>query len=218
MADKLTGTFVTLEGIDGSGKTSVLRQIVAYLAAHLSADQYVITREPGGNSISEAIRQVILDPRNTGMDARTEALLYAASRRQYLVETVLPALRAGKLVISDRYVDSSLVYQGSGRHLGIDPVRQINAFATDGLMPQLTLYFDIEPAEGLARINSHRAGEKVDRLDQERLQFYQDTRNAYLKLAAQEPERIITLDASQPLATVTEQALTVMRARLKELQ
>ena len=178
----------------------------------------MITREPGGNSISEAIRHVILDPRNTGMDARTEALLYAASRRQYLVETVLPALRAGKLVISDRYVDSSLVYQGSGRHLGIDPVRQINAFATDGLMPQLTLYFDIEPAEGLARINSHRAGEKVDRLDQERLQFYQDTRNAYLKLAAQEPDRIITLDASQPLATVTEQALTVMRARLKELQ
>ena len=97
-------------------------------------------------------------------------------------------------------------------------MRQINAFATDGLMPQLTLYFDIEPAEGLARINSHRAGEKVDRLDQERLQFYQDTRNAYLKLAAQEPDRIITLDASQPLATVTEQALTVMRARLKELQ
>ena len=135
--------FITIEGPEGSGKSSVCRRIYEKLL-ELGYD-VILTREPGGTPISEAIRDVILNKQNTSMDGRTEALLYAASRRQHLVEKVWPALKEGKIVLCDRYLDSSLAYQGGARGLGVDEILGINMFATEGTFPDTTLLFDIEP-------------------------------------------------------------------------
>lgn len=156
---------------------------------------YVVTREPGGIEIAEKIRSIILDPLHTAMDARTEALLYAAARSQHLAEKVEPALRAGKAVICDRFVDSSLVYQGYARGLGIKNVWAINRFAIGDLMPDVTLYLDIEPEVGLARIDAHD-GREVNRLDLENLEFHRKVREGYFLLKEQFPERIRVIDAS----------------------
>lgn len=155
---------------------------------------YVVTREPGGIEIAEKIRSIILDPLHTAMDARTEALLYAV-RDQHLAEKVEPALRAGKAVICDRFVDSSLVYQGYARELGIENVWAINRFAIGDLMPDVTLYLDIEPEVGLARIDAHD-GREVNRLDLENLEFHRKVREGYFLLKEQFPERIRVIDAS----------------------
>jgi len=196
----LNGKFISFEGPDGAGKTSVLKAIGQELSVKYG-DDLVLTREPGGNKISESIRNIILDSANTEMDARTEALLYAAARRQHLKETVIPALESGKIVISDRYVDSSIAYQGAGRSIGEDEVWQMNQFATDGLEPDLTIYLDIEPQEGIQRIKQHRQNE-INRLDVEQLAFHQRVRSAYLKLLEQYPGRIKLIDASQPFDEV----------------
>ena len=157
--------FITIEGPEGSGKTTAVYTAVNELEK--MGYQIVRTREPGGTPISEQIRNVILDKNNTAMDQRTEALLYAASRRQHLVEKVWPALKEGKIVVCDRYLDSSLAYQGGARGLGVDNILNVNNFATEGTFPDLTLLFDIQPELGLARIaaNSNR---EVNRLDQGR--------------------------------------------------
>ena len=156
----MSGTFITFEGPDGAGKTSVLRAIVQRLTP-LLGDRLVLTREPGGkdSQVAEAIRDLVLDPNLPSMDAWTEALLYAASRRQHLVDTVLPALAADKVVVSDRYVDSSIAYQGGGRDLGIESVTTINQFATKGVMLTATVYLDIRPEVGLQRIQENRQDE-----------------------------------------------------------
>lgn len=206
---------MTFEGPDGSGKTSVLNSVVEMLNQTSKKNDYILTREPGGNRISEDIRGIVLDPRNTEMDEKTEALLYAAARRQHLVDTILPALNEGKLVLCDRFVDSSLAYQGAGRHIGVYQVAKINEFATDGLQPDLTFYFDIEPEVGLARIKNHRQDE-VNRLDQESLQFYEDVRAQYLCLARENPKRIIKIDARKSLADVTAQVLALLENKLAE--
>ncbi|MFJ6957043.1 MAG: dTMP kinase [Ligilactobacillus animalis] len=206
----MSGFFITFEGTDGSGKTSVLNAIEAKLKA--AKIDYLRTREPGGNRISEQIRNVILDEKFTEMDARTEALLYAAARRQHLVETVLPALEAGKVVLCDRFVDSSLVYQGAGRGIGVAEVKQMNQFATDGLEPDLTIYLAIEPSLGLERIKKNRQDE-VNRLDKEALSFYETVYQAYQKLAA-ENERIVTIDASQKLADVIADVELVLSSKI----
>lgn len=211
----MKGIFVTFEGPDGSGKTSVLNSVVEMLNQTSKKNDYILTREPGGNRISEDIRGIVLDPRNTEMDEKTEALLYAAARRQHLVDTILPALNEGKLVLCDRFVDSSLAYQGAGRHIGVYQVAKINEFATDGLQPDLTFYFDIEPEIGLARIKNHRQDE-VNRLDQESLQFYEDVRAQYLCLARENPKRIIKIDARKSLADVTAQVLALLENKLAE--
>ena len=158
--------FITFEGGEGSGKSSALRLLDEKLRAE--GFQTVLTREPGGTPIAEQIRNVILDRANTAMDARTEALLYAASRRQHLVEKVWPAIKEGKLVLCDRYLDSSLAYQGGARGLGIDEVLNVNLFATEGTYPDLTLLFDIEPELGLERI-AKNAQREVNRLDLEKI-------------------------------------------------
>ncbi|GAB9260081.1 MULTISPECIES: dTMP kinase [Ligilactobacillus] len=206
----MSGFFITFEGTDGSGKTSVLNAIEAKLKA--AKIDYLRTREPGGNRISEQIRNVILDEKFTEMDARTEALLYAAARRQHLVETVLPALEAGKVVLCDRFVDSSLVYQGAGRGIGVAEVKQMNQFATAGLEPDLTIYLAIEPSLGLERIKKNRQDE-VNRLDKEALSFYETVYQAYQKLAA-ENERIVTIDASQKLADVIADVELVLSSKI----
>ncbi|KRM60444.1 thymidylate kinase [Paucilactobacillus vaccinostercus DSM 20634] len=196
----MAGKFISFEGPDGAGKTSVIKILGDELQAKLG-NQLMLTREPGGNSISEAIRQIILDPKNTQMDARTEALLYAAARRQHLVEQIIPALDRGQVVLCDRYVDSSIAYQGAGREIGEREVWNMNQFAIDGLEPDLTIYLDIKSEEGIRRIMEHRTGE-INRLDVEQLEFHQRVRQSYLHLQRAYPQRIKLIDASQPLDVV----------------
>ena len=193
------GFLVSLEGPEGAGKTSVLEALIPILEDR--GIEVLSTREPGGVLIGEKIREVILDPSHTEMDPKTELLLYIASRRQHLVEKVLPALATGKLVIMDRFIDSSVAYQGFGRGLDIEAIDWLNEFATDGLKPDLTLYFDIEVEEGLARIaaNSDR---EINRLDMEGLDLHRKVRQGYLSLLEKEADRIVKIDASLPLDQV----------------
>ncbi|MGM9891904.1 dTMP kinase [Limosilactobacillus sp.] len=212
----MVGKFISFEGPDGAGKTSVLRQIKADLENELGTEQVMYTREPGGNHISEQIRQVLFNPENTDMDGRTEALLFAAARRQHIVSEIVPALRAGQVILCDRYVDSSIAYQGAGRQLGEDAIWQMNQFAIDGLLPQLTVYLDIESEIGLRRIAEHRA-DQVNRLDKEKLSFHRTVRQAYLRLYHRYPERIKLVDASQPLAKVVADVRQTIHARFPDL-
>lgn len=208
---KVSGFFVTFEGTDGAGKTSVLQALETKLKK--TKVDYLRTREPGGDPIAEKIRKVILDQEAVVMDPRTEALLYAAARRQHLVRTILPALAQDKLVLCDRFVDSSLAYQGAGRHLGVKEVAMINEFATDGLRPDLTIYLDIAPKLGLERIKQNRQDE-VNRLDQEDLTFYEEIYQAYQELAKHEPERIVKIDATKSLPEVIAQVEQVLAQRI----
>ena len=203
--------FITLEGPEGSGKTTAVNAAVRELEK--LGYSIVRTREPGGTPIAEQIRNVILDKANTAMDPRTEALLYAASRRQHLVEKVWPAVKEGKIVICDRYLDSSLAYQGGARGLGIENILNINMFATEGTFPDLTLLFDIDPEVGLARIAAN-ASREVNRLDLEKLDFHKNVRNTFLDLAKRYPDRFVIIDASKSQEEVAKATLDVILARL----
>lgn len=203
--------FITLEGPEGSGKTTAVEAAVKKLQE--MGYEIVRTREPGGTPIAEQIRNVILDKENTAMDGRTEALLYAASRRQHLVEKVWPALKEGKIVICDRYLDSSLAYQGGARGLGIDEILNINLFATENTWPDLTLLFDIKPEIGLARISAN-ANREVNRLDLEKLDFHNKVRDSFLQLAKRWPERFVIIDASLDRETVAKNTMEAILSRL----
>jgi len=205
------GLFVTFEGGEGAGKSSVLHAI----GKELSEEGYQVleTREPGGIEIAEKIRHVILDTSHTAMDARTEALLYAAARRQHLVEKVVPALQEGKIVLCDRFIDSSLAYQGYARGLGMDEVYKVNDFAIEHCMPELTLLFDIEPSEGLSRIAANK-GREQNRLDLEEIDFHQKVHDAYHHLADKYPDRIKVINAGQSFDNVKSAAYQALRARL----
>ena len=204
--------FISFEGPDGSGKSTVLKQVVAQIGPRLKT-QYLVTREPGGSKIAEKIRQLILDPVNEEMSAKTEALLYAASRSQHMFETVIPALKAGKVVFSDRFVDSSLAYQGAGRDLGIAAVKQINDFATSKIEPDLTIFFDVKPQIGLDRIAKERAGQE-DRLEQEKLIFHQKVYRGYQEVNQAYPKRIVVVNANKPLNLVVEDCVKIIANRL----
>jgi dTMP kinase len=197
------GLFVSFEGPEGAGKTTIINMLMEQLKK--DGFQVTSTREPGGIEIAEQIREVILNKKNTAMDARTEALLYAAARRQHLVEKVKPALEVGGILLCDRFIDSSLAYQGFARGLGIDEVLTINQFAIEDMMPRVTLYFDLDPKIGLERIHNHN-GREVNRLDLENIEFHQKVREGYLILADRYPERIVKIDASRPLQQVFEEA------------
>lgn len=203
--------FVTIEGPEGSGKSSVTKKVTEMLEKEGFC--VVLTREPGGTPIAEQIRNVILDKANTKMDGMTEALLYAASRRQHLVEKVWPLSKEGKIVISDRFLDSSLAYQGGARGLGIDKILALNQYATDGYYPDLTLLFDIEPEIGLARIAAN-ASREVNRLDLEKIDFHRNVRNTFLALAKRFPDRYVILDASKPFDDVVKDAYKTIKDRL----
>ena len=203
--------FITLEGPEGSGKTTAVEAAVKKLEE--MGCQIVRTREPGGTPISEQIRNVILDKGNTAMDGRTEALLYAASRRQHLVEKVWPALKEGKIVICDPYLDSSLAYQGGARGLGIEEVLNINLFATENTWPDLTLLFDIKPEIGLARINAN-ANREVNRLDLEKIEFHNKVRESFLALARRFPDRYVIIDASLSRDEVAKATMEAILSRL----
>ena len=203
--------FITLEGPEGSGKTTAVEAAVKKLQE--MGYEIVRTREPGGTPIAEQIRNVILDKNNTAMDGRTEALLYAASRRQHLVEKVWPALKEGKIVICDRYLDSSLAYQGGARGLGVENILNVNLFATENTWPDLTLLFDIKPEIGLARINAN-ANREVNRLDLEKIEFHNKVRQTFLDLAARYPERFVIIDASQSREEVAKATMEAILSRL----
>ncbi len=195
------GIFITFEGPDGSGKTTVSKGV--YNKCLEMGINVIYTREPGGIEIAEEIRKIILDPKNVTMDSKTEALLYAASRRQHLVEKVKPALDEGKVVLCDRFVDSSLAYQGCGRHLGIDEVWSINNFAIEGFMPTKTIYLDISAEEGLKRIETR---EFKDRLDQEAIQFHLDVQQGYKQIVEKFKDRMVIVDASKTVDEVIDEA------------
>ncbi len=188
-----------MEGLDGAGKST----LVAGLAASLDA---IVLREPGGVELSERIRALVADPA-LHVDARAEALLFAAARAQLVAERVRPLLAAGAVVLLDRFVDSSLAYQGGGRGLGVEAVRALNEFGTGGLVPDRTLLLRIDPAAGLARI----AGRSQDRLESAGLEFFAAVARVYDALAEAEPERFVVLDASLPPGEVLEAALRALR-------
>lgn len=201
------GFFITVEGGEGAGKTTVLDQIEHQLKQ--DGRDVIRTREPGGIRIAEQIRTVILDVNHTEMDSRTEALLYAAARRQHLVEKVIPALNEGKIVLCDRFIDSSLAYQGYARKIGFNEVKEINEFAIEGHLPDLTLFFDVDPVVGMSRINADYNRE-VNRLDQEKLEFHERVREGYSKVMTVYRDRIIKIDANQPIELVFTAAMNVI--------
>ena len=195
-------TFITFEGGDGAGKSTQ----VALLAEELRARglDVVLTREPGGTPIAERIRDVVLGLENLGLDSRSEALLYAASRAEHVAKLVQPALDAGKVVICDRYLDSSVAYQGIGRGLGREEVRDLNLWATRGLLPDLTVLLDVEHTAGLTRV------EDPNRIEAEPEEFHADVRQAFLTLAAAEPERFLVLPAHDSREAIAERVLTAV--------
>ncbi|MGF7035712.1 dTMP kinase [Paenibacillus mucilaginosus] len=205
------GFFVTVEGGEGAGKTSAIGAIVQ-AAADLGGE-VVSTREPGGIPIAEKIRELILDRSHTEMDSRTEALLYAAARRQHLTQRVIPALQSGQVVVCDRFIDSSLAYQGHARGLGMAEVLAVNAFAVEGWMPDLTLYMDVRPEVGLARIQADTSRE-LNRLDLEKLEFHRKVREGYLQLLERYPERIVRIDAESDLPVVLEEIRRLVNQKL----
>lgn len=205
------GLWITFEGGEGAGKSTVISRLAAALGE--IGQDVLVTREPGGVELAEQIRALILDPRHTAMNARTEALLYAAARSQHLTEKIMPALQRGAIVLCDRFVDSSLVYQGFARGLGMDEVWAINRFAIGSSLPDLTLYLDIEPRQGLARIQTDAKREQ-NRLDLETLDFHHKVREGYLLLKRQHADRIVMIDAGRPLEQVTEEALSHVQKQI----
>jgi dTMP kinase len=191
--------FITFEGPEGGGKTTQIQLLGQALTA--AGRRVVVTREPGGTAIGNAIRSVLLDSANTAMSARAEALLFNAARAQLVGEVIQPARQAGQIVLCDRYADSTLAYQGYGRHLDLGALRALIAFATGELQPDLTIFLNIDPAVGLARKRSLTADE-WNRLEEEHLSFHQRVRAGFLTLAAAEPARWLVVDGAQSIAAV----------------
>lgn len=208
----MRGIFITIEGPDGSGKTTALQQVVPRLQQEMNR-KVVATREPGGSPIAEKIRSLILDPSHTDMDSRTEALLYAASRRQHLIEKVLPVLESGDVIFCDRFVDSSIAYQGYARGIGEEGIREINQFATEGLEPDVTLYIDVPAKVGIQRIHANLDEREYNRLDQEKLAFHEKVRAGYLQLAKANPERIVVVDGTMSREAVAEACYHIIKNR-----
>lgn len=204
----MAGVFITFEGGEGSGKTTIANMIQKTLAQE--GYHVVLTREPGGVEIAEKIRDIIHDVKYINMDRKTEALLYAASRRQHLVEKVIPALENDAIVICDRFVDSSMVYQGIARGIGIDEVYQMNLFATENILPKRTIFFDIQPEDGLKRVYENKDRE-VNRLDLENIDFHRKVYQGYLSLCDKFPNRIVKIDASLDIDHVYQQVLRKIR-------
>jgi dTMP kinase len=197
--------FIAFEGGEGAGKSTQ----EGILADHLQGRGHTVvrTREPGGTPAAEAIRDVVLSPRFAGLDPRAEALLFAAARGDHVARVVRPALEQGSVVICDRYLDSSVAYQGVGRSLGADAVRELSLWATQDLLPDLTIVLDIDPEVGLARVSD------PDRLEAEPLSYHQQVRQGFLELAARDSQRYLVIDAKQPVDVIAE----VIRERVMSL-
>lgn len=204
--DHQRGTFIVFEGGDGAGKSTQMEALMRWMEAR--GEQVLVTREPGGTAIGARIREVLLDPEAAEMDARTEALLYAADRAQHVKQIIEPALKAGKIVLSDRFLDSSLAYQGAARGLGIEQILQISEWATGGLLPDVVFYLSVDPVEALARSES-----EPDRIEQEASDFHAQVAQGYLQLAQRFPSRFVVVDASAPVSQVHAKVVQVITER-----
>ena len=202
----MTGLFIVFEGGDGSGKSTQLARLVESLRA--DGHHVVATREPGGTAIAEQIRHVILDPANADLCDRAEALLYAASRAEHVHHVVRPALERGEIVVSDRYMDSSIVYQGLGRGLGADEVRDLNLWATEGLRPDLTIVLDVDVAFGLDRVGT------PDRLELAPREMHERIRGYYREMAQSDPSHYTLLDAHRSVDVIATDVLSRVRPLL----
>ncbi|WFA08484.1 dTMP kinase [Tissierella sp. Yu-01] len=198
----MKGKFITLEGPDGSGKSTIIELISDYM--NKKGIEFIVTREPGGTPIGEEIRAIILDNANVNMGAETEALLYAAARSQHIHEKILPALNEGKIVFSDRFVLSSLAYQGVGRGLGIEKVKSINDFGLRDVYPDLILFFDIDPELTLKRKTISMGG---DRLEQEGNEFHRRVYDGYMELIKKYPQNVKKIDANKSVEEVLNQSI-----------
>ncbi len=207
----MDGKFIVFEGPDGSGKTTIIKQVKTLLENKDYDISYY--REPGGTKISEKIRSIIIDNDNSMMDAKTEALLFASSRAQLVAEKIIPDLKAGKIVICDRFVMSSLLYQGLGRSLGIDNVKLINDFATGGLKPDLTLFFNIDYKTALER---KRANFSPDRLENEDFSFHKTIFDGYLKMADLYKDEIVKVDARKSIEDLTKDVINIIYKLLED--
>ena len=207
---QLNGKFITFEGPEGSGKTSVIEGIKRFFDDN-NID-YITTREPGGIRIAEEIRDIILNKNNVEMDAHAEALLFAAARGQHLSEKVLPALKEGKIVICDRFIDSSLAYQGHARGLGIEEVYSINKFAIGDTLPDLTIFIDVPPHVGLKRVFNNTR--KVDRLDLEDISFHEKVYEGYKILSDKFEDRFKTIDGTKSKEQVIKDTIEVIKTIL----
>ena len=205
--------FITFEGVEGCGKSSIINYVYQELIKENK--KIILTREPGGVKISEDIRNIILDKSNTNLDKRTETLLFAASRRQHLVEKVWPALANNTIVLCDRYIDSSLAYQGIANEVGMDEVLNVNMFATENTLPNYTILLDLDPIIGLERINKN-SNREVNRIDLKQISFHEKVRNGYLLLAKKYPERIIVINANNSFDIVKNEVLQVIREKINE--
>ena len=197
----MQGVFITFEGPDGSGKTTQIRLLSEYLKE--KSYPVVLTREPGGTEISEKIRSIILDPENSEMDPMTEALLYAAGRAQHVAQLIKPSVEEGKIVLSDRFMDSSIAYQGYGRNLG-DKIRIINEYAVAGVHPDLTFFLDLSAEDGMKRAE-HR--QKLDRLEQESIDFHKKVYEGYLELSKIYKDRYVIIDASRSVEDISKEII-----------
>jgi dTMP kinase len=204
--------FITFEGPDGSGKSTQIKLLAEHLTGLGHAPRVLLTREPGGTEISEQVRRVLHDLRNQAMQPRAEILLYSAARAQLVGEKIRPHLAAGGVVLCDRYADSTLAYQGYGHGLEIEALRQITNFATQDLKPDLTLLFDLDPAEGLQRRQA--GGGEWNRMDDLTLAFHQRVRAGYLELARAEPARWVVLDAARPADVLQADVQRIVEGRI----
>lgn len=206
----MAGLFITMEGTDGSGKTLQSKILSKYLIK--KGFKVIITREPGGTEISEKIRDIIIDKKNSMMDNYTEALLYAAARAQIVAEIIQPNLESGNVVICDRFLDSSIVYQGIARGLGIDTIENINKFATKGISPDITFFMDIPPEKALAR---RQKASSLDRIEMEKIEFHKNVYLGYKKLATMYNKRIYTIDANDIPTNIHNNIVSIINKYLE---
>ncbi len=210
--------FITLEGIEGAGKSTVMLALAEYI--HACGEPTLVTREPGGSRMGRRLRSMLLDCRQEAPDYMAELFLFLADRAQHIAELIQPALDAGQNVLCDRYTDSTIAYQGYGRGMSLDTLKQINKLASKGVMPALTLLLDLPVQTGLSRAGARNQKEGTiiseGRFDSESVEFHEKVRNGYLQLAMEEPERITIIDATQPPDAVVSACIDAYEARKKQ--
>lgn len=205
----MKGTLITIEGGEGGGKSTQIARLHDYLIQQ--GHTVIVTREPGGTPIAERIRDLLLDPDNDNLVSMAELLLYEAARAQHVGELILPALQSGTIVLCDRFYDSTVAYQGAGRHIAPADVETLNNLATCGLKPDITILFDLPPEEGLKRAKGDTAG---DRIEKEAIEFHERVREGYLKLADEHPDRIHTIDAMKSIDQVSQDIRDIIDSAL----
>lgn len=211
----MSGIFITFEGIDGCGKTTQLGLLAALLAAN--SIPHLVTREPGGTKIGNQIRQILLDNNNYNLASTTELLLYAADRSQHVFEELIPALNNNKIVLCDRYTDSTIAYQSYGRNLPLNLITQLNLIATNGLTPDLTLLFDLEVEQAELRMSSNKSDRSKDRIDNEKKDFHQKVRQAYLSLAKDFPQRFVIIPSFESQEKIFQQVCQIVTPKIQTI-